>query len=69
MKADIHPSYRTVQVTCSCGNSFGTGSTLEKDSLHIEICSACHPFYTGNQKVMDTARRIEKFREKYGERF
>ena len=65
MKAKIHPQYREITVTCSCGNSWTTRSTLGRD-LHIEVCSACHPFYTGKQKVLDTAGRIEKFRQKYG---
>ncbi|SFN54684.1 large subunit ribosomal protein L31 [Formivibrio citricus] len=64
MKTDIHPNYKEINVTCSCGNTFKTGSTLGKD-LHIEVCAACHPFYTGKQKVMDTAGRIEKFNNKY----
>ncbi|BAO43105.1 MULTISPECIES: 50S ribosomal protein L31 [Thiolapillus] len=64
MKADIHPDYNDIKVTCSCGNSFETRSTLGKD-LHIEICSACHPFYTGQQKIMDTAGRVDKFRKRY----
>ncbi|HET7158245.1 MAG TPA: 50S ribosomal protein L31 [Burkholderiales bacterium] len=64
MKAKIHPQYKEINVTCSCGNVFPTRSTLGKD-LHIEVCSACHPFYTGKQKVLDTAGRIEKFRQKY----
>jgi large subunit ribosomal protein L31 len=65
MKAKIHPQYKEINVTCSCGNVFPTRSTLGRD-LHIEVCSACHPFYTGKQKVLDTAGRIEKFRQKYG---
>ncbi len=64
MKADIHPDYTDIKVTCSCGNTFETRSTLGKD-LHIEICSACHPFYTGQQKIMDTAGRVDKFRKRY----
>src|SRR2546423_13741404 len=64
MKAKIHPEYRNITVTCSCGNSWVTRSTLGKD-LHIEVCSACHPFYTGKQKIVDTAGRVEKFRQKY----
>jgi len=64
MKTDIHPEYREVQVTCSCGNVFTTGSTLGKP-LHIEVCSVCHPFYTGKQKILDTAGRVEKFRQRY----
>ena len=64
MKAKIHPQYREITVTCSCGNSWTTRSTMVKD-LHIEVCSACHPFYTGKQKIVDTAGRVEKFRQKY----
>jgi len=65
MKSGIHPKYTEIQVTCSCGNTFVTSSTVGKP-LHVEVCSACHPFYTGKQKVLDTAGRIEKFRQKYG---
>ncbi len=65
MKTDIHPKYDTIKVTCSCGNQFETRSTMHKP-LHIEVCSECHPFYTGKQKIVDTAGRIEKFRQKYG---
>ena len=64
MKNDIHPKYGDIQVTCSCGNTFTTRSTVVKP-LHVEVCSACHPFYTGKQKVMDTAGRIDKFRQRY----
>jgi large subunit ribosomal protein L31 len=64
MKADTHPDYSDIKVTCSCGNSFETQSTLGKE-LHVEICSACHPFYTGQQKLMDTAGRVDKFRKRY----
>ena len=66
MKADIHPKYAEVQVTCSCGNSFTTRSTMSKPALHVEVCAACHPFYTGKQKIVDTAGRVERFRQKYG---
>ncbi len=66
MKAGIHPDYHVVTVTCSCGNSFTTRSTLAKDVLHVEVCSQCHPFYTGKQKIVDTAGRVEKFRQRYG---
>jgi large subunit ribosomal protein L31 len=65
MKADIHPNYTDVTVTCSCGNSFATRSTAGKD-LNIEVCSQCHPFFTGKQKIVDTAGRVDKFRQKYG---
>jgi large subunit ribosomal protein L31 len=64
MKAGIHPEYKEITVICSCGNSFKTRSTLGKD-LHIEVCSVCHPFYTGKQKILDTAGRVEKFRQRY----
>ena len=64
MKTGIHPKYDTITVTCSCGNTFETRSASIKP-LHIEVCSACHPFYTGKQKVMDTAGRIDKFRQRY----
>ena len=65
MKADIHPEYKEVKVTCSCGNTFVTRSTLGQDELLIEVCSSCHPFYTGKQKIVDTAGRVDKFRRKY----
>jgi len=64
MKAGIHPDYREIKVTCSCGNSFQTRSTLTED-LAVEVCSSCHPFYTGKQKMVDTAGRVDKFRKKY----
>ena len=63
-ETDIHPNYGDIQVTCSCGNTFTTRSTVVKP-LHVEVCSSCHPFYTGKQKVMDTAGRIDKFRQRY----
>jgi large subunit ribosomal protein L31 len=66
MKADIHPNYQEVTVTCSCGNSFKTKSVMGKPTFHVEVCSECHPFYTGTQKIVDTAGRIDKFRQKYG---
>ena len=65
MKTDIHPAYEEIKVTCSCGNTFNTRSTHSGD-LHIEVCSECHPFYTGQQKILDTAGRVDKFRRKYG---
>ena len=64
MKPDIHPQYQEVKVTCSCGNTFVTRSTL-KEELHIEVCSSCHPFYTGKQKLVDAGGRVDKFRKKY----
>ena len=66
MKADIHPKYQELTVTCSCGNTFKTKSAMDKPTLHVEVCSECHPFYTGTQKIVDTAGRIDKFRQKYG---
>ena len=65
VKKDIHPAYNEITVTCSCGNIFQTQSTLKED-LSIEVCSACHPFYTGQQKIVDTAGRVDKFRRRYG---
>jgi large subunit ribosomal protein L31 len=64
MKANIHPEYKSTTVTCSCGNTFETRSTLGHD-LNIEVCSNCHPFYTGKQKIVDTGGRVDKFRKKY----
>lgn len=64
MKTGIHPNYSEIQVTCSCGNTFATRSTVNKP-LHVEVCAACHPFYTGKQKIVDTAGRVEKFRQRY----
>ncbi len=63
MKKGIHPAYHEVKVTCACGNTFVTHST--KKELKVEICSACHPFFSGKQKFLDTAGRIEKFHKKY----
>lgn len=65
MKADTHPTYHEVKVTCSCGNVFSTRSTYDKDELQVEVCSACHPFYTGQQKIMDTAGRVDKFNKRF----
>ena len=64
MKDGIHPEYKEITVTCSCGNTFHTRSTLGHD-LQIEVCSNCHPFYTGKQKIVDTGGRVDKFRKKY----
>jgi len=65
MKKDVHPDYVDATVTCACGNTFTTRST--KKEIRVEICSECHPFYTGKQKFVDSAGRVEKFRKKYGE--
>ncbi|MCS6873730.1 MAG: 50S ribosomal protein L31 [Pyrinomonadaceae bacterium] len=64
MKQGIHPDYQEITVSCACGNSFKTRSTRKTD-LHIEICSECHPFFTGKQKLVDTAGRVEKFNRRY----
>ncbi len=63
MKADIHPNYKEATVTCACGNSFKAGSV--KDELRVEICSECHPFFTGRQKFAERGGRVEKFKKKY----
>lgn len=65
MQAEIHPAYHAINVQCSCGHKFEVGSTLEKKDLHLEVCSECHPFYTGKQKIVDTAGRVENFKQKY----
>ena len=65
MKADIHPQYEQVTITCSCGNTFATRSTMAHD-MQIEVCSNCHPFFTGKQKIVDTAGQVDKFRRRYG---
>ncbi len=62
MKTEIHPTYQEARVTCSCGNSFVTRST--KSELHVELCSECHPFYTGKQKLVDTGGRVERFQRR-----
>lgn len=64
MKPEIHPEYTDARVICACGNEIETRSTV--DEIHVEICSSCHPFFTGKQKLVDTAGRVEKFRAKYG---
>ena len=63
MKKDIHPPYKLIQVKCACGNTFETRSTAKE--IHVEICSNCHPFFTGKQKLVDTAGRVEKYMRKY----
>lgn len=64
MKTDIHPKYNELTITCACGATYPTRSTREK--IAVEICAACHPFFTGKQKLIDTAGRVERFRRKYG---
>lgn len=67
MKADIHPNYQAVKASCSCGNVIETKSTIGKDIL-IEVCAECHPFYTGKQKIMDSAGRVDRFNKRFGSR-
>jgi len=66
MKRDIHPKYEVLTVVCACGNSWQTRST--SSSIHVEICSKCHPFFTGRQKLIDTAGRVERFQRRYGKK-
>jgi large subunit ribosomal protein L31 len=65
MKKDIHPNYKKTKIVCLCGNVIETRSTQEE--IHVEICSSCHPFFTGKQKLVDTAGRVERFQRKYGD--
>lgn len=67
MQADIHPAYSDIAATCSCGNVVKTRSTLAAD-IHIDVCSECHPFYTGTQKIVDTGGRIDRFNKRFGSR-
>ena len=66
MRTGIHPAYNEIKVTCACGNSFATRSTRGSD-LRLEICSACHPFFTGKHRIVDSTGRVERFRQKYGD--
>ena len=65
MKQGIHPDYHEVKITCSCGNSFATRSTYPEDVIAVEVCSACHPFYTGKQRILESAGQVDKFRKRY----
>jgi len=65
MKAGIHPEYSTLKVVCVCGSTFETRSTWPQEEMHVEICSSCHPFFTGKQKLVDKAGRVERFRRRY----
>ncbi len=65
MKEGIHPKYEAISATCSCGHKFETRSTLCKD-IHLDVCSACHPFYTGKQKILDTGGRVDRFNKRFG---
>jgi large subunit ribosomal protein L31 len=67
MKQGIHPEYNVIKVQCACGNTFTTRST-RKEELHVEICSECHPFFTGKQKLVDTAGRVDRFNKRYGKK-
>lgn len=67
MKNDIHPQYNNIKANCACGAEFELGSVM--DEIKVEICSACHPFFTGKQKLIDTAGRIEKFKQRYAKHF
>ena len=69
MKQGIHPNYHEINATFSCGNKFVTKSAMEKDSFNVEVCSLCHPFYTGTQKIVDTTGRVDKFNNKFGNLF
>lgn len=68
MRKDIHPEYVDTQVTCSCGNSFTTRSTVTSGSITAEVCSNCHPFYTGKQKILDSGGRVARFEKRFGKR-
>ena len=68
MKHDIHPQYAETTVVCTCGNQFPTRSTAKGGSLHADVCSACHPFYTGKQKILDVGGRVERFERRFGKR-
>ena len=68
MKPDIHPEYVETQVTCTCGNTFTTRSTAKNGVIHADVCSACHPFYTGKQKILDTGGRVAKFEKRFGKK-
>jgi large subunit ribosomal protein L31 len=68
MKEGIHPDYHAVKVHCACGNAFDTRSTFKGQMIRVEICSNCHPFFTGKQKLVDTAGRVERFTKKYADK-
>ncbi len=68
MKTGIHPDYALTEVTCGCGNQFTTRSTATGGKIHVEVCSQCHPFYTGKQKILDTGGRVARFEARYGKR-
>jgi large subunit ribosomal protein L31 len=68
VKSEIHPKYIETQVTCTCGSTFVTRSTAANGAIHADVCSACHPFYTGRQKLMDVGGRVQKFEKRFGKR-
>jgi large subunit ribosomal protein L31 len=68
MKRDIHPDYVVTQVTCTCGNTFTTRSTAKNGQIHADVCSSCHPFYTGKQKILDTGGRVARFERRFGKK-
>ncbi|MFE6971836.1 50S ribosomal protein L31 [Isoptericola sp. NPDC057653] len=68
MKSGIHPEYVVTQVSCTCGNTFTTHSTATSGKISVEVCSACHPFYTGKQKILDTGGRVARFQARYGKK-
>lgn len=68
MQTEIHPPYKEVKFICSCGNQFTTRSTADKEEIHLDICSNCHPFFTGQQKMVDTAGRVERFQKRYAKK-
>jgi large subunit ribosomal protein L31 len=68
MKPDIHPQYVETTVTCTCGNTFTTRSTAPNGVIHADVCSACHPFYTGKQKILDTGGRVARFEQRYAKK-
>jgi large subunit ribosomal protein L31 len=68
MKKDIHPEYVLTEVTCTCGNTFTTKSTATSGKLHSDVCAACHPFYTGKQKILDTGGRVARFEARYAKK-
>jgi large subunit ribosomal protein L31 len=68
LKPGIHPDYVETTVTCTCGNTFTTRSTAKNGSIHVDVCSNCHPFYTGKQKILDTGGRVARFESRYGKK-
>lgn len=66
MKAELHPEYKEISVICACGNTFQTRSTYKSETMRVDVCNACHPFYTGKHKIVDTAGRVDQFMRRYG---